>query len=247
MHKKKIAESGNHCWWFIGRDPDKSPAVIDTNEFLIISDNDALMTDPGGYELFPSVVRAASEIIDITQISKFYCSHQDPDIMSSLPLWMGLCAKSKIYMPWIWTSFIAHFGHEYVESFVSIPDEGMSIPIGIGERSVQLIPAHYLHSSGTFSLYDPAVKLLFTGDIGAALLPPNETGLYVEDFDKHIRYMEKFHRRWMPSNRAKNNWISRVRKLDIDMLCPQHGALFRGENIGRFFDWLENLDVGSAM
>jgi flavorubredoxin len=59
--------------------------------------------------------------------------------------------------------------------------------------------------------------------------------------------MEHFHRRWMPSNRAKNDWIRRVRQLDIDMLCPQHGAVFKGDDVGRFLDWFEGLEVGGAV
>ena len=36
-------------------------------------------------------------------------------------------------------------------------------------RHVDAIPAHYCHSSGTFSLYDPTAGILFSGDIGADL------------------------------------------------------------------------------
>jgi len=40
-----------------------------------------------------------------------------------------------------------------------------------------------------------------------------------------------FHQRWMPSNQAKNRWIDRVRGLDIEFLCPQHGRIFKGDEI----------------
>jgi flavorubredoxin len=54
----------------------------------------------------------------------------------------------------------------------------------------------------------------------------------------------KIHQRWMPSNKAKNDWVQRVRKLDIDMMCPQHGRIFKGDNVKRFLDWFEALEVG---
>ncbi|HUJ76222.1 MAG TPA: MBL fold metallo-hydrolase, partial [bacterium] len=44
----------------------------------------------------------------------------------------------------------------------------------------------------------------------------------------------------------KNNWIERVRALDIEMMCPQHGAIFRGPLVGRFLDWFQQLQVGTA-
>jgi len=82
-----------------------------------------------------------------------------------------------------------------------------------------------------------------SGDIGAAL-ESVEAPLFVEDFDEHISKMKMFHQRWMPSNSAKNDWVKRVRKLDIDMMCPQHGRIFKGDNVQRFLDWFEALEVG---
>ena len=246
MIKKPIFEKDGHAWFVFGREQEKFDTVIDTNEYLIISNEQYILLDPGGTEIFPNVVAAVSEVVDVGKIGTFFCSHQDPDIMSSLPLWMGLCPKAKIYLPAIWSDFIAHFGHEYVDNFVKVPDKGVSIPIGKDKADLQLIPAHYCHSSGNFSLYDPNAKILVSGDIGAAIMPIDANGLEVKDFQQHIQYMDHFHRRWMPSERALQNWVARVRELDVDMICPQHGSIFSGENVGLFLDWLEQLEVGSA-
>jgi flavorubredoxin len=51
----------------------------------------------------------------------------------------------------------------------------------------------------------------------------------------------------MPSNRAKQHWVERVGRLKIDLLCPQHGAIFAGADIGRFLNWFSELNVGSAV
>jgi flavorubredoxin len=75
-------------------------------------------------------------------------------------------------------------------------------------------------------------------------LPDANSSLFVEDFDHHIRFAEGFHRRWMGSNTAKKHWINRVRELDIELLCPQHGAIYRGEDVKRFIDWFDALKVG---
>jgi flavorubredoxin len=66
----------------------------------------------------------------------------------------------------------------------------------------------------------------------------------VKDFNSHVRYMEKFHQRWMPSSQALRLWVERVRKLNPEMICPQHGAIFRGDTIKPFLAWLEDLEVG---
>jgi len=208
---------------------------------LITSGDDAILLDPGGSEVFPAVFSAVSKQFDPRKISKLFASHQDPDIISSLSMWIEFNTSIKCYVSWLWSSFVPHFGGTK-ETFIDIPDTGMDIVVG-GQR-LQAIPAHYLHSSGNFHLYDPKAKILFSGDVGTALLPLGEDALFVENFDRHIRHAEAFHQRWMGSERAKRDWCARVSQLDIDMICPQHGAIYQGADVKRFIDWFAHLEVG---
>ena len=247
MKSEILFDDGEHQWIALGRDPEKPNAVIDTNEYLIVSRGDACLLDPGGTEIFPAVLEAVSAHIAPERITTFFGSHQDPDIISSLPLWMAMSPEADVYVPRIWTGFIAHFGYEYADNFRPIPDEGCEMRIGTRGHALTLVPAHYCHASGNYSAYDPVAKILFSGDIGAALLPDDACGFSIPDFDAHIAYMAGFHRRWMPSNEAKNDWVRRVRQLDVQIMCPQHGAIFRGEQVGKFLDWFEALEVGAAI
>lgn len=236
-----IFEDGGHKWHAIVRDPDRPNYLIDTNEYLVAAGDDAILLDPGGSEVFPAVFSALSTQFDPRKIGKLFASHQDPDTISSLSMWAEFNPEIKCYVSWLWSSFVPHFGGSR-ETFINIPDKGMDIVVG--DQRLQAIPAHYLHSSGNFHLYDAKAKILFSGDVGAALLPPDEDGVFVENFDRHIRHAEAFHRRWMGSERAKRDWCSRVSQLDIDMLCPQHGAIYQGADVKRFIDWFARLDVG---
>lgn len=239
-----IYENGAHKWGAITRDPAKPECLIDTNEYLIVNGEQGLMTDPGGSEIFPDVFLALSSEFDPAKITHLFASHQDPDIISSLALWLEFNPELKCYLSWLWNTFVPHFGGN-ADTFVSIPDEGM--PLSVGDLALQAVPAHYLHSSGNFHLYDPVAKIFFSGDIGAALLPHGEDDLFVKNFDRHIRHAEGFHRRWMGSNEAKLDWCERVSKLEIDMLCPQHGAIYQGKDVARFIDWFAALPVGSGI
>lgn len=230
----------NHQWIMFGRDPEKPDKILDTNQYMVVSGGKALLLDPGGIELFAPMLAAVLKHIDIDQLQDLFASHQDPDIISSLGMWDQVLTNGRLHAPWIWEGFIRHFGMNNIE-YCSIEDEGGSLQIG--HVSLQLVPAHYLHSSGNFSVYDREAKILFTGDIGAAL-EGSGAGLYVEDFDQHIGKMKLFHQRWMPSNEAKQRWIDQVRGLDVEMMLPQHGRIFRGESVGQFLDWFEQLPVG---
>jgi len=232
-----------HQWIVFGRDPNKRDGIIDTNQYLIKTRDRALILDPGGVEIFSSMLGSVLHHVPIEQITDLFASHQDPDIISSLGLWDKALPKAKLHSPWLWESFIRHFGLDRIE-YVPIADEGGDIDLG--SIKLNLIPAHYLHSPGNFHVYDPQAKILMTGDVGAALEDPG-ADMFVDNFDAHVDKMKMFHQRWMPSNRAKNDWISRVRRLNIDIMAPQHGRLFKGDDVKRFLDWFEALDVGSGV
>ena len=235
-----IFSSGDHHWSVVARDPERASYLIDTNEYLIGKGGHLLLTDPGGMEVFPAVFAAVSREFDPNTIQALFASHQDPDIISSLGLWLDFKPELQCYLSRLWTGFIPHFGGDD-KTFIPLPDEGATI--SFSGLKLEMVPAHYLHSSGNFHLYDPKARILFSGDVGAALLPM-DAGLYVSDFDGHIVHAEGFHKRWMGSNYHKDQWCERVSGMEIDMLCPQHGAIYRGEDVKRFIEWFRRLDVG---
>lgn len=240
MKSTDIYQSDSHQWIMFGRDPSKPDQIIDTNQYVIYTGQRALMLDPGGVELFAPMLAAVLKFVPIEQITDLFASHQDPDIISSVGLWDQATQEARLHAPWIWEGFIRHFGMENIE-YVPIPDKGGTIDLGTVEFDI--IPAHYLHSSGNHHVYDPQAKILMCGDIGAGLYEV-DAPLFVEDFADHENHIKMFHQRWMPSNSAKNDWVDRVSKMDIDILAPQHGKLYKGDMVKRFLDWFYNLEVG---
>ncbi len=232
-----------HQWFCFARDPEKPDNIIDTNQYMVRHRDRTLLMDPGGIEIFAPMLGAILHHAKIEQITDLFASHQDPDIISSLGLWDQTLPKARLHGPWLWESFLSHFGMNHI-TYEAIPDEGATINLDGVE--LEFIPAHYLHSSGNFHVFDRQSGILMCGDVGAALEPPN-SAMYVEDFNEHIPKMELFHQRWMPSNRAKNDWIRRVRELKPTMLCPQHGRIYKDDNVEKFLDWLERLEVGIAI
>ena len=242
MKSTKIYD-GSHQWIMFGRDDQKVDKIIDSNQYMVRTANHCLLLDPGGIEIFASMMAAALHFTSIEKITDLFASHQDPDIISSLGLWDQALTNAKLHAPVIWEGFIRHYGCESIE-YVPIPDTGGTIRLESVE--LQLIPAHYLHSSANFHVYDPQAKILMSGDVGAAL-EAQGAPLFVDKFDAHTEKMRYFHQRWMPSNRAKSDWIERVRNLDIDIMAQQHGRMFKGDDVKRFLDWFDALQVGIAV
>lgn len=242
---KYIFTEGDHKWSCLFNDPEKANYLIDTNEYIISKSNHLILLDPGGLEVFPSVFSSISSEMNPKEIQYLFASHQDPDIISSLALWLEINPAIKVFTSYVWSTFLPHYGGN-AETFISLPDHGGD-PLSFHGLKLNFVPAHYMHSSGNFHLYDEKAKILFSGDIGAALLPQGHVAkeeVFVSDFSQHIRFAEGFHKRWMPSNIAKNDWCDRVSKLKIDMLCPQHGLIYEGEDVYRFIEWFRGLEVG---
>ncbi len=249
MKAAPVFESGTHRWWILYDQEERR--VIDSNVYVVECNGRSAVLDPGGYEIFPQVLAALATVVQPSSVHDAFVSHQDPDIASSLPLWNACNVELKWHIPQLWEGFIRHYG-ALEAKFLSVPDEGGSMMVG--GRKLEIIPAHYLHASANFHVYDPEAKVLFSGDVGAALLP-NGHDMWVgrqgidpsRAFDEHIQHAKFFHQRWMPSNAAKKEWIDRVRQLDIDFLCPQHGPIYAGENVQRFLNWFDGLTVGTAL
>jgi len=215
--------------------------AVQANQHIIVDGNAGMILDPGGHKVFSKVMAATKQILGRAQLQTIFLSHQDPDIVAAVNGWL-MTTDAKAYVSTLWVRFVPHFGIDHlVESrLMGIPDEGMKLPLG--DRHVIVVPAHYLHSAGNFHVYDPLSKILYSGDLGASLGHGYEE---VTDFAAHVRYMEGFHKRYMASSRAMRTWARTVRTLDIEVIAPQHGALFRGKKmVGEFLAWCEQLECG---
>ncbi len=215
--------------------------MVSANQHLIIHNGRGMLLDPGGHKVYSKIFSAMPEYLPPSALDYLFLSHQDPDIVASVNGWL-MITEADAYMSAIWRRFVAHFGVDgsVMDRMKTIPDEGMRLDLNGCE--LQLIPAHFLHSAGNFHVYDPISKTLYSGDLGAALVDYR----FVEDFDAHAEQMIGFHNRYMASATACCLWADMVRNLDIEIIAPQHGAIFRGKEMcDRFIDWVAALEPGA--
>ena len=246
MISQTIFKKGGHEWLIFGQDPEKPDNVADSNQVLISNGDRALLVDPGGIEVFPSMLSALTGKISIETIDRIFLSHQDPDVASSLPLWLRVCKDDiEVSVSSLWADVITHL--DATCTVDAIPDEGGDLPVG-GGLTLTVLPAHYLHSPGNFHIYDAEARMLYSGKVGSAIIPPsNWNGYIVQDFERHVEYMRAFHQRWMPSTDARDAWISQVSRLQLDAIVPQRGMVLRGDNVFRFLDWFSGLKLATGL
>lgn len=218
-----------------------SELAVQSNQHLIVHGASGLLLDPGGHKVYNEVLSATFAVLGEGNLDSIFLSHQDPDVVAALNGWL-MTTDAEAYISGLWTRFVPHFGldHLVAHRLHSIPDEGMRLPLGDSE--VWILPAHFLHSAGNCQLYDPVSKILYSGDLGASIGMDTRS---VTDFDDHLQYMEPFHRRYMTSAAAMTAWAKMARKLDVETIAPQHGAMFSGtEMVGRFIEWADGFECG---
>lgn len=223
---------------------------IQANQFLLIDHGRAALIDPGGDLTYTPLNIEIGKRVKLSQLDIIFASHQDPDIIASLPRWM-MHTQCQVVTSKLWSRFLPHLAsqfmtQQYCQNFddriIALADSGGAIPFG--KSHIYALPAHFLHSVGNFQFYDPISKILFSGDMGASLIETH-ADRPVTDFNAHIPHMRGFHQRYMGSKKVCRLWANMVRDLDVSMIVPQHGSPFVGQAmITQFLDWISDLDCG---
>ncbi len=240
---KILYEDENHKFIWLGGETKYRKGAVQTMQYLIIDNGRGILLDPGGVHLFSQVVTAVSRFISVDKIDIIFFSHQDPDVSSGIALWLGI-TQAKIYISSLWIRFMPHFGIVDISRMNGIPDKGMGITLPSGNK-LRCVPSHFMHSPGQFSLFDERSRILFSGDIGAAVFEKEEDEtLFIDDFQEHIPLIEPFHVRYMAANKIVKRWVDVVRLLNPVMIAPQHGAIYTDDKVGLFLNWLSQLQCG---
>ncbi|MBI5496354.1 MAG: MBL fold metallo-hydrolase [Deltaproteobacteria bacterium] len=218
-----------------------SGQMVQANQHVIVDHGESMLLDPGGHKVYSRLFGEMSKAAPPAGLKHLFFSHQDPDIVAAANGWF-MVTEARGYISELWTRFVPHFGLDDLVAarLQAIPDPGMTLKVG--QCELLILPAHFLHSSGNFHVYDPVAKTLYSGDLGTSI---GQDYTEVGNFDEHVRFMEGFHRRYMPTSKALKRWVTMARKLDIEILAPQHGAVFKGkERVNRFLEWADNLPCG---
>nr|EDZ38313.1 MAG: Putative metallo-beta-lactamase family protein [Leptospirillum sp. Group II '5-way CG'] len=238
-----LFERDDHRFILLNESEPEEEEGIRSNQYLILHGETGVLLDPGGFSTMPRVLAELYRYINPSRIRAIILSHQDPDIVGGLAAWLQI-VDAPVYISRIWTRFLPHYGLPGLSSsLVPVPDEGMDLSIVPG-FPLSLVPAHFLHSEGQMNVFDPQARILFTGDIGAAIMPPDRDDPFVGDFSSHLPYIESFHRRYMGSRRACRTWARTIEPYAPVMLAPQHGPVYRGESVSGFINWLSDLECG---
>ncbi len=244
-NEKILYDDGTHkCVMFSFDDESHEDSFLSVNQYLIVQNGAGVLIDPGSEAIFDELYDAVSKHVEIENIKFIFFSHQDPDVSGSIAQW-AISTSAKFVMSALWVRFMSHYGLSEISRIMALPDHGAKLKFG--NDALKFVPAHFLHSPGNFSLYDTKSKIVFSGDIGAAIVNSPEGYKHVSNFEEHKEHLLGFHKRYMGSNKLCRAWVAKIEELDVSIIAPQHGLIFENGDAKLFLEWLKELECGSDL
>ncbi len=212
---------------------------LDCHPYLLIDGEEALLIDPGSNIDIEIVLRKILNLIPLSQIKYIILDHEDPDFCSGVPYLEKNGLDATIVTSWRTQTLIQYYG---IESPYYLIEEHHNKLILKSGRTIEFIPAPYLHFAGSFVTYDAQSKTLFSGDLFGAFTY-NRT-LYADE--EYVNKMIAFHEHYMPSNSILRPVMTTLEKYDILRILPQHGSLII-EDPYKYIRILKELECGTLI
>lgn len=227
LNYNEAIELAPGIFWVGFYDPETTFAC---NPYLIVDGDEAILIDCGSFSHFPIVARKVISIIDPSKISHLVFQHMDPDLCASLPLFSQLIDNPELKFACHWRAslLIKYYSREKMNFYYPEKND-FAIKFRTG-KTLGVLTAHYLHTPGTINVYDREQKTLFSSDLFGAFTPVGEWNLYADE--RYPEQMREFHENYMPSNDIVSRYVDKLDKMDIEMICSQHGSVIKEDLIG---------------
>jgi len=216
------------------------------NPYLITDNDEAVLIDSGSRNDFSTVMLKIMRTgANPRNITRLIYHHYDPDLCGNIPHMEAMIDSDEL-------KIISHYENNIFIKYYSakspmqcIEKIGYQYKFSSG-RQLDFIHVPYSHAPGNFMTYDTKTKALFSSDIFGAydanwtfyahitedcLKCNSKEGCAVTGSKEcQMTGMVDFHRRIMPSTKALKYALSEIEKLDISIIAPQHGSIFKTES-----------------
>jgi flavorubredoxin len=234
----KAVEIKPGTWW-IGW-PDYK-AGFSNNPYLIKDGKEVIVIDPGSAldEHWKIVKNKIESVVQLKEITMVICTHQDPDLCAAIPLIekeVGI-DNFEIVTTDRTSLFIPYYN---VKTAITIIHDQDRMEVGESGRELLFLTSPYLHFPGAVTVYDTQTKILYSSDIFGAF--SIDWNLYANEH--YIEAIKSFAEPYLPDKRHLINYLDKIKKLDIEMICPQHGSIIPKDKIPAIIEVMRNLEVG---
>lgn len=238
-----LAEQGERVWLVFRRPAAAENGARYTSHYVVCAGDEALLIDPGGPADFGPLLAAVSEKIDIQKITAIIASRGAAQIAGALGMWAEVLGhETPIYAADMLLPDLLHIDPDL--NLQGVGENGAEVSMADG-GGLHILPAPYLPTASAVSVYDPTARVLYTGDIGTVEGQwADDTTPFSAQFSLVGHAMNAFHQSWFASGPARDDWLSRIEGLSVDIIAPRAGPCFQGKDVLHFIRWLAAMDVG---
>ncbi len=233
--KESVCIAPNIHWvgMYLENDP------FQCHPYFIKNGNESILIDPGSMLEFNETIRKVRSISDLKSIKYIILHHQDPDLAAAVPEIEKLIGRDDLLIVTHsrMTVLIKHY--LVTSNYYEIDKHDNKLITSSGFR-LDFHTTPYCHSPGAFVSYESKSKTLFSGDIFGGL---EESWEFYADAD-YFEKAKQFHQEYMPSKDIFNYALSKIEKLDIDLIAPQHGSIIEKKYIHDLIEKMKSLDCG---
>ncbi|WMW64819.1 FprA family A-type flavoprotein [Nitratidesulfovibrio liaohensis] len=204
-----------------------SPQGTTYNAYVVM-DEKVTLFDTVKHEFLPTLLCRLSQVVEPEKIDYIVCNHLEPDHAGALAEIVARCKPEKIFCsPMGLKAMEAHF--DITGWPVQVVKTGDSI--SLGKRTVTFVETRMLHWPDSMVSYIPEDKLLICNDAFGQNIASTER--YADEIDRSAllhAMKEYYHNIVLPFSPIVLKTLDAIAelKLDIDMLAPDHGLIFRG-------------------
>lgn len=204
----------------------KTPRGTSYNAYLIIDEKVTLVDTVKSY-LSEELIDRISQIIDVENIDYVVCNHVEMDHSGAIPEIMKRAKNATIV-----TNMVGKKGLE--EHFET---EGWNFEIiknkqelSLGKKTLQFITTPMLHWPDSMMTYVKEDKLLLPNDGFGQHMAPSDVYAKNNGLDTVLSEAKKYFANILyPFCNQANKAFKGLEGLDIDMIAPSHGCIWKGE------------------
>ncbi|PRX29488.1 flavorubredoxin [Orenia metallireducens] len=209
------------------------------NAYLII-DEKVTLIDTVKHYLYDEMIARISDIIDPAEIDYIISNHVEMDHSGGLPKLMEVATNAKlITSPKGKAGLMAHYKKDW-DFQIAKPGEALNI----GERTLNFVLTPMVHWPDNMVTYLPEDKILFSNDALGQHYASSERFDDETDFDIVMEEAKKYYANIvMPYGRQVQGVLKVVEGLDIEIIAPSHGVIWRKfipEIIEKYKKWSAN-------
>ncbi len=179
----------------------------------------------------------ALERLNVKKIDYIVSNHSEQDHSGSLSDLINKFPEAKIV--------VSEKGKKFLTSLLLIPEEKFIVikdgeVLSIGEKKLRFIEAPWVHWPETILTYEGKNKVLFSCDLFGSHLATSK--IYSSDNEVYEPAKRYYAEIMMPFRNHIKNHLEKIEKIDIDLIAPSHGPIYKNPSfiIEAYKDWISD-------